>query len=308
MYCTIVERQCKKVSRSNVYRKIEWRPYDWDTLQGTWHQEDEILREPREKWDIILNESFRRSGKVEKNQFHLCTISRWDIVDGWYSGSIYERIEGYFFDRIREELKITKQDLREEWKKSFAKRPLRDQIKQVQQERQTIESYKQEYSSISEIIYSKFQPIIDRVEKEYKKTEEYRVKTQNEKLKKAKANEIEQEKKCRDEKARFDSLFGQGYYEAHYNRDGSYNSKGAREWDKTHTEQEYTSDYSSYGSSFNFDFMKSSALSGPEKEMAEELITTGYKQLAKKYHPDVGGNTEQFQKLGNLKEKILKIL
>ena len=311
MYCTIIERQCKKVLRSYVYKKIKWQPIEYDPLNinlliGTWIGEDEILRDPREKWDIILNETFRRGGKVKKNQAHICTVRRWDIVDGFYFDTIHESIERYFFDKIREELGITKADLLRE--KSFAKRPLRDQIKQIQKERQTTESYKQEYGSIYDMVYAKFQPIIDRVEKEYKKSEEYRVKTQNEKLKEAKAAEIEQEKKRQEEKARWDNLFGRGYYDAHHNHDGSYNSKGAHEWEKTHKEQEHKSDYSSYSSSYNFDFMKSSTFSGPEKTMAEELIVAGYKALAKKYHPDIGGSNEQFQELGNIKEKLAKML
>lgn len=313
MYCTIVERQCKKVSRSYVYRKIQWQPIEYDPLNinpliGTWSQEGEILREPREKWDIILSESFRSGGKVKKNQAHLCTIRRWDIIDGLYAETIHESIERYFFDKIREELGIAKADFLEERKKSFAKRLLRDQIKQVQQERQTTESYKQEWGSIYDMVYAKFQPIIDRVEKEYKRSEEYKVKAQNERFKEAKAKEIEREKKRREEKARLDNLFGQGYYDSHYNLDGSYNFNGAREWEKTHKEQDHTNDYSSYGSNSKFDFMKLSAFNGPEKVMAEELIVAGYKALAKKFHPDAGGTNEQFQELGNIKEKLAKML
>lgn len=267
MYCTIIEKQCKKVSRSYVCRKIQWRSYDWDPLQGIWDQEDEIPREPREKWNIVLNKSVRSAGKIIKKQWHITTVKYWDIVGGYFSEHIWCGIERAFPE--------TKTD------------------------GELCQSYVR-------LIYDKFQVVIDRVQEEYEKTEEYRVKTQNEKLKKAKADEIKQEKKYRDEKYSLDSLFGPGYYDAHYNRDGSYNSKGAREWEKTHKDQEYRNDHSSYSSSFNFDFMKSSSFSGPEKAMAEELITTGYKQLAKKYHPDVGGTNAQFQKLGDIKENLLK--
>lgn len=46
-----------------------------------------------------------------------------------------------------------------------------------------------------------------------------------------------------------------------------------------------------------------------EKILVDELIKAGYKQLSKKYHPDiVGGSKEQFQTLQKVKEKLDNML
>jgi hypothetical protein len=307
MYCTIIEKQSKKKPhRSNVYRKIEWHAYTSGILEGsgTWYQEDEIQREPREKWDIVLNESYRENGKVKKRQHHIYTVTYWDIIGGWYSESIHERINGYLNLKIMEELGISKEDIAAERKRSDSSRPLRDKIKAK------LEEFGDEYKRIDDLIYSRLQPIIDRVMKEYKGSEEYKVKTQNEKLRKAKEKELEAEKQYQKKKYETDSIMGQGYYDAHYYKDGSFNSKGAKEWAKTHKESQKQNesknnyDYSSYFKGFN---IGTSSFNANEKVMAEELITAGYKQLSKKYHPDVGGTTEKFQELGSLKDKLLKL-
>lgn len=37
-----------------------------------------------------------------------------------------------------------------------------------------------------------------------------------------------------------------------------------------------------------------------------EVIQAAYRALAKKYHPDLGGNTEQMQKINNAYEQLMK--
>ena len=282
MYCTIVKKECKKIPRGREYRKIQWRAYDWDPLQGIWHQEDEVPRDLKHKWDIVLNKSFRENGKVKKQQHHIGTISYWDIVGGWHSGSIDERIEGYFKLKIMEELGISREDVAAERKKSvtFEDEPLREKIKVKFDEFQHQENYGVEYKKIDTLIYSKFQPIIDQVMKEYHKSEEYRYKVQNEKIRKAKEQEIEEKKKEAERKQK-------EYQEASWQaRQESYKN-------------------------YNYSFAGNSTEGGltqEGKKLAEEIITIGYKQLAKKYHPDAGGSNEAFQELGDIKDKLMKLV
>lgn len=266
MYCTLVKRKMiKEPYKSCVYRKIEWKMWGDDPLRGYWDEEDVIKREKKDKWDIILNESYRVDGKVKKKQQHICTVTYWDIVDSWYSESIWDRTE-----------------------------------KKIENP--------EKYEEVLNLIYEKFQPVVDQVMKEYEASEEYNYKTINNRLKKEKQQEVDAEKQYQSKKAEHDSLLGQGYYDAHYNKDGTYNFKKAHEWDKTHKkhEQSNNSNYSDYD--FNSFFKTSGAtlnFKDNEKSIAEELIKAGYRALVKKYHPDTGGTNEQFQSLSNLKDKLI---
>lgn len=53
--------------------------------------------------------------------------------------------------------------------------------------------------------------------------------------------------------------------------------------------------------SFNFSSGKSLDIDNQEKKLLKEA----FKLLSKKYHPDIGGDTETMAKINNLKEKIL---
>lgn len=53
--------------------------------------------------------------------------------------------------------------------------------------------------------------------------------------------------------------------------------------------------------SFNFSSGKSLDIDNQEKKLLKEA----FKILSKKYHPDIGGDTETMAKINNLKEKIL---
>lgn len=44
---------------------------------------DEVVREPRTKWTIALNESKRDGGKIVKRQHHVATLSFWDFSNDY---------------------------------------------------------------------------------------------------------------------------------------------------------------------------------------------------------------------------------
>lgn len=321
MYCTIIEKKMlKQPYKSGVYKKLTWKPYGDDPLRGYWDGEDEIEREPREKWNIILNESYRVNGKVKKKQYHIATITYWNIIDGWYSEIIYEGMEAYIKGLIMDKLGITKKQLEEERKSPGFERPLKNKINEAYNALE-VDYLKAEYDKLESLIYDKFQPIIDRVKAEYEQSEEYYYKCQNERLKKAKEaeikakeEEIKREQEYQSKKYQYDSMYGQGYYDAHYNKDGSpkFNSEEAKAWDEAHKdskEQQYRRyyDYSSFNWG-NTGFSAALNLSDSEKEIAAELIKAGYRTLAMKYHPDKGGDEEVFKQVTAIKDKIMKII
>lgn len=44
------------------------------------------------------------------------------------------------------------------------------------------------------------------------------------------------------------------------------------------------------------------------KTMAMEIVTSGYKRMARKYHPDHGGTVEEMQELNAVKKEMLRLL
>ena len=55
-------------------------------------------------------------------------------------------------------------------------------------------------------------------------------------------------------------------------------------------------------------FTSSRSLKGLDADMAEEVITSGYRNLAAKYHPDRGGNATKMVSLNLTVEALRKML
>lgn len=126
-----------------------------------------------------------------------------------------------------------------------------------------------------ELIEEKLKPIEQEINAEYIMTEEYRVRQYWQKEEKRVADEINEQRE-REEAER---------------RKHEEESKRQR--------YEYYRQYA--------DFISSGA-EIKNKELANELIKAGFKQLSKKYHPDSGGTDGQFKELNNLKEQLDKLV
>ena len=148
MYCVIQEVEIKKVPAGEA-KAIEVYETTW-TINGengsTWgwrYGSEHFDRPVRKAYRISIHESYREAGKVKKRQTVICTIGYYSIVD-WGSW-IGDYITG------------------SRWKDKV------DIIGLPEDE-------------LVDLIYKKFQPIIDQVESEFQQTEEYKCREEHKRL------------------------------------------------------------------------------------------------------------------------------
>ena len=148
MYCVIQEIGIKKVSAGES-KEIEVYETTW-TINGEngsiwgWRYSDEHFERPvRKAYRISIHESYREAGKVKKKQTVICTIGYYDLVD---CGS-------WIVDYITSS----------RWKDK-------------------VEAIGLPEDELVDLIYKKFQPIIDRVEAEFQQTEEYKAREEHRRI------------------------------------------------------------------------------------------------------------------------------
>lgn len=132
------------------------------------------------------------------------------------------------------------------------------------------------FNYIWNLVEVKYRPIEEEILLEYKQSEEYKYKVYWENEVKRVNDEIKKQREREEEAKR------QQYYD-------------------------FFRDYSSYYSN-SFSSSSSIGVSINNKELAKELIKSGFRQLALKCHPDKGGTTQQFQELNILKEQLEKLM
>ncbi len=157
------------------------------------------------------------------------------------------------------------------------------------------------------MVYKKLDPIIDKVKLEFEQTEEYKAKQEQKRI-------ID---KYLNDKSKFEEKYGEDTYKYCYDVFGNLMNKTylnklnsdyeAQQQYKRSYQDNYRSTYNNNSYSSYFGTMRSN-YTEEEKKLAEEVIAIGYKTLAKKLHPDVGGTTGQFQRLGNIKDKLLGLI
>ena len=81
MYCSIIQEQMKRKPRQPyIYKNPVWEA-SWPGSERFVLAGDQVVREPREKWRILLKQSERVDGKAIKRQWHVVTVDYWRIVD-----------------------------------------------------------------------------------------------------------------------------------------------------------------------------------------------------------------------------------
>jgi len=110
MYCLITKRKVKrKPVGSGVYRNACWEPC-YAGSKAYRVTVDEIPREPKYQFRIVLAESYRTGDKLKKRQYPIATLSYWDIVEDFldtlkrewaWQKDIWGRHEGKIIDGIR---------------------------------------------------------------------------------------------------------------------------------------------------------------------------------------------------------------
>lgn len=147
MFCVIQKVNVRKAPKGEP-RTIEVdETRITDVKTGTsysvfgWHYSNECFDRPvKPSYRISIHQSYRQGGKVRKKQMAVCTVSYWDIVGGY--GYIKDCVWSGRWAAILEVLDIPEDEL-------------------------------------LEMIYEKYQPVIDQVEAEFQQTEEYAAKIEH---------------------------------------------------------------------------------------------------------------------------------
>lgn len=276
MYCVIQEIQNKMAPRQLTSKRIEVNSYTTSfgstepyTQYYYSYSSEKFDRPIKTAYKISIHKSFRERGKVKKKQVSICTMGYYDLLDTCPSD---------YLRRDTLNKKITELGISEE--------------------------------ELWDLVYLKLDPLIEKAIAEFQTTEEYKVKQEQDKIIKAYQNN----------KKQFESKYGESTYDRCYDVFGELKNKAyLEEMKKSYeTQQQYKSSYQNEEYS-NYDWSKfsgyfgtvSSNYTSEEKGLIKEIVSLGFKAAAKNYHPDINPNlenaTELFQKLNDIKDRLLKI-
>lgn len=217
-----------------------------------------------------IDKSYREQGKVKKEQVVICTINYYDIVDGFR----------WFGDHVRGSLetKAKALGLTEE--------------------------------ELCEMVEEKLQPIIDRIEAEYKQTEEYAVSQEHDRI----ITEWGQKREAfakkygvdQDEYNRCFDVFGV-LRNPEYLKKIKLNCEARKKYER-HGQKWQRSYYENYRNNYNNDKNSSYAgiFSGNYTSEDKSILKQFYRTLSKKFHPDANPNidtSKQMQLLNRLKHE-----
>lgn len=276
MFIVIQEIETKKLSKGNS-KSLEVYESRF-TMDGReycyyrYRKSDECFERPIKKaYRISARESFRKDGKVRQKQVSICTIGYYSVID-WG-----EWIDDYVRGGLKAKadgLGITEDEL-------------------------------------ADMIYEKWQPVVDRIRSEYEQTEEYRVTKEYDRIIKvwsekreafAKKYDISQDEfdKCYDV---YCTLRNPEYLEkikSDYKVKREY-EKRSQEYQRSYYDNFYGNQSNNGSSSYAGIF--SSNYTCEEKNMLKEF----YRTLSKKYHPDSNPDkdtSKQMRLLNRLKNEF----
>jgi len=235
--------------------------YNEEHVTYSYTYSDERFKRPMKKaYKISIHHSYREEGKVKKKQWVICTMEYYDIAQG----TTY--IGDYFISSKWEE---------------------------------KLKSIGVSEDELCDLVYKKLDPLIERIQSEFHKTEEYKTHQEHEAI-------IHKYLKVKEA---FESVYGDNTYDYCYDVFGQVrNEKKLEEIKEQYRQQrEYRrSYYENYKSNHdNYDFsgyFKTSTSTYTEEE--KSYLKKIYKAAAMKLHPDTAkDNGEGMKFLNNLKEK-----
>lgn len=265
MFCVIQEVEIKKIPAGEA-KEIKVYETTW-TIDGVsnstwgWSYSDERFDRPvRKAYRISIHESYREAGKVRKKQTVICTIGYYEIVD--WGGWIGDYIIGGL-KRKADALGLSEEVL-------------------------------------SDMVYKKFQPIIDRVEAEFQQTKEYKAREEHRRILKKHNQRVEAFKEKYDtsesEYKRCYDVFGNlRSPEALKKVKADYKAK--RDYERR-SQKESRSYYDNYDSGAGGSH---GSVSHTNHEDNKAMLKKFYRTLSKAYHPDSnpGRDTSEEMKLLN---------
>lgn len=273
MFCVIQEVEVKTVPAG------EPKGFVVDEIKITWenggyskfsyHYTSERFDRPvRKSYRISVHESYRENGKVKKKQTVICTVGYYDIVD--WGGWIGDFIVGGLKKKA-DILGLTEDEL---------------------------------YN----LIYGKWQPIVDRVLAEFQQTEEYKAKEENRRILNENNQRVDafREKYGMDgeEYSRCYDVFGK-LRNPEYLKKIKADCKARKEYERRSREESrgyYEKFYDNYGGYNGGSYCGNSASNYNEADKA--MLKKFYRTLSKAFHPDSNPDkdtSEEMKMLNRLK-------
>lgn len=267
MYCVIQEIELKRQNQYGAYRELEVYKNEF-LISGTEHISysyrytgDRFERPIRKAYKISIHQSFRENGKIKKKQYSVCTMGYYNIADG--STWIRDYMISSKWESLLEVIGINEEEL-------------------------------------MKLIYGKLEPLIEKVQKEFQQTEEYKVHSEHEAIIKAylKAKSDFEEEYGKDTYDHYYDVFG-ALREPKKLEDLKKQQKQYKEYQRSYREN-YQSNYNSYSGNSSYSNSSCSNYTDNEKAYLKKI----YKAAAIKLHPDkTKGDDEGMKLLNRLKDE-----
>lgn len=269
MYCVIQEIEIKKLPRGEP-KRIEVYETTWiingvnDSTYGYRYSDDCFDRQIRKAYRISIHESYREGGKVRKKQTVICTMGYYEIID-WGS---------WIGDYI----------IGSKWKDK-------------------VEALGLPEEELVDMIYKKFQPIIDQVEAEFQQTEEYKAREEHRHILKEHQQRVDEfTEKYDTSPNEYDhcyDVFGK-LRNPEQLKKAKADYKARQEYERS-SQKQSRSYYENFHS--NYSGRSSGGLSpaAGHGEREKTMLKQFYRTLSKTYHPDSnpGKDTSEEMKLLN---------
>lgn len=262
MYCVIQEVELKKENTYGAYKELKahYTSCIINNVENGWYSytysDDRFIRPIKKAYKISIHKSYREKGKVKKKQWVIGTMDYYSIATNSYW--IGDCITQNKLEKLLNDMGISADEL---W----------------------------------EIVDKKLDPLIDRIQKEYQETEEY------------KTNEKHREiiDIYLSNKREFEEVYGNNSYNKCYDIFGTLRNsemlenikrqyEAAKEYQRSYYEN-FKSNYSYNSNNSSYQSNKASTYNEEDKEKYKKI----YKTLAKAYHPDIAKDDGEMMKIVN---------
>ena len=275
MFCVIQEIETKKPNKNGYAKKIEisqcgYRSNTEEVTWNTYHYGYEKFERPVKKaYRVSIHHSYRENGKVKKKQFVVRTFNYYSLADDFFG---LDEADYDIMAKIAESLNVTTE-------------------------------------KVIELVESKLNPLVEKLEKEFQETEEYKTHQEHEKI----TNEYALKK------AQFNAKYGVGGNEYDMCYDVFGNITDQEHLDKIKAEYEQRKEYEERSRSYQKNFYSNyskyfegggssyhNSISDNYMEEDREILKQFYRSLTKQFHPDANPDADtskEMQLLNRLKSE-----
>lgn len=270
MFVSVVEIEVKKLSQGKP-KGIEeciWKMGNKEIFTYM-DSEDRFERPIRKVYKFMLHHSYREGGKTKKISLLADKIRYYDVMDGYYPElwKLEERLQAknFPYTNIEDVQNMLYAKIDEVWYRIKAEIEETEEYKWIQKRAEILKTHREREANFNKTYGGDNYKYFYDVFGNLRKPDEL------EQFKQQKINEEEYARKS---------------YE---NSRGYYNNSG------------YNGGYSNYNSAGS---VSNGNFNSEENEMIRALIASGFKQMSKKLHPDLGGDENKMKLLNNVKDKL----